>query len=100
MADSTYCWIRNNDFRESRCAQHSKYRFGIMAFGAIGKNFRSKIVSPKGRITAEVYQNYLKESEVFVDADKNFGKFNYYFQLDNCTSHITIASKSYFIFYL
>ena len=70
VANNTYCWIRTNNFRESRWAQYSKYRFGVMDFGAIGLDFRLKIVFPKGRITSNVYLNYLKEFKIFSDADK------------------------------
>lgn len=41
-----------------------------MDFGAIGLDFRLKIVFPKGRITSNIYLNYLKEFKIFSDADK------------------------------
>ena len=93
--DNNCRWIMCNDFREEKCAKYSKYTFGTMAWGAIGLNFKSKLMFPKGKINSEVYQQMLADSNIFTEADNEFGKFRYIFQQDGAPSHKTIKTYNY-----
>lgn len=63
--------------------------------GAIGLNFKSKLMFPKGKINSEVYQQMLADSNIFTEADNEFGKFRYIFQQDGAPSHKTIKTYNY-----
>ena len=93
--DNRSRWIRSNDFREDHCARYKKYTFGTMVWGAIGKNYRSPLVFPKGKINSEEYVNFLKKAHFFDDADQKLGKLKYVFQQDGATSHTTSSTYNY-----
>lgn len=93
--DNRSRWIRSNDFREDHCARYKKYTFGIMVWGAIGKNHWSPLVFPKGKINSEEYVNFLKKALFFDDADQKLGKLKYVFQQDGATSHTTRSTYNY-----
>ena len=60
-----------------------------MAWGAIGIDFKSKLVFPRGKIDSKSYMRYLEESEIFNDAEIAFhGKYNYIFQEDGASPHM------------
>ncbi len=91
--DNRQHWLQSSDFREKRCARQSKYTFSTMVWGAIGLNFKSKLVFPKGKINESEYRNYLKISNIFDDADESYhGKFKWIFQQDGATPHTTEKS--------
>ena len=92
LPDNSMRWIRSNDFREEKCAKYSKFTFGTMAWGAIGLNFKSKLIFPRGKIDAENYRHMLDESQIFKDADEKLGQFNYIFQQDGASAHTTQES--------
>ena len=89
VPDNQCHWIRNDDFREEMCAKYEKFKFGTMVWEAIGYGFKSQLIFPRGKITAESYRNYIDKSNIFAEADQVFGKYNYYFQQDGAPSHCT-----------
>ena len=60
-----------------------------MVWAAIGLDFKSKLVFPRGKIDAESYRKFLDESEIFVDADQLIGQHQYIFQQDSAPAHVT-----------
>lgn len=84
--DNRQHWIQSCDFRERRCAQHSKYTFPSMVWGDIGFDFKSNLVFPKGKINEYEYRYYLNKSNIFEEADEAYhGKFKWIFQQDEAT---------------
>ena len=73
--DNRQHWLQSSDFREKRCARQSKYTYSTMVWGAIGLNFKSKLVFPKGKINESEYRNYLKISNICDDADESYHGF-------------------------
>ena len=87
--DNRQHWLLSDDFREKRCARCSKFSFSTMAWGAIGIDFKSKLVFPQGKIDHKSYRDYLIESRIFEDAALAFhGKYNYIFQEDGASPHM------------
>lgn len=70
-----------------------------MIWGAIGLNFKSKLMFIDGTVTSDYYFNeILIGSNVFDDADKVYGKGRWVFQQDNARPHIsneTLMSLDY-----
>ena len=61
-----------------------------MIWGAIGLNFKSKLMFIDGTVTSDYYFNeILIGSNVFDDADKVYGKGRWVFQQDNACPHIS-----------
>lgn len=61
------------------CAKYEKFKLGTIVWAAICYGFKSQLVFPRGKITAESYRQFIDESNVFAEVDQVFGNYNYYF---------------------
>lgn len=66
-----------------------------MVWGAIGRNYKSKLIFLKEKVTAEYYQQFLEENHVFEDMKNNYGEETFIFMQDGATCHTTDDNIEY-----
>lgn len=90
---------KKKDYSPNVCREKQAHPFRVMIWGAIGLNFKSKLMFIDGTVTSDYYFNeILIGSNVFDDADKVYGKGRWVFQQDNARPHIsneTLMSLDY-----
>ena len=75
-----YVWRQDGNFRPK---------------GAVGYNFKSRLMFIEGTVTAPRYQEMLSLSQVFTDADSLYGVKSWYFQHDNARPHTAKESVKF-----
>jgi transposase len=86
--DNTWTWQRRGEYFLSNMIQEEKfYRFSVMVWGAIGRNFKSDLIVCEGSIDSQRYITFLRNSQFFIQADNHFGHNNWIFQQDGATCH-------------
>jgi hypothetical protein len=66
-----------------------------MVWGAIGLNFKSKLIIVHGNENSEKYIAIIKESRVIEELNELHGAFNYYFQEDAAPCHTSAQTRQY-----
>jgi transposase len=91
--DTRWVWRRRGQYDPKIFAPTDKFpKFAIMVWGAIGPNFKSKLVIIAGNIDSEKYISMLKEAKFFEEADAVFGRGHYVFMQDGAPCHTSEAS--------
>ena len=84
-----WVWRHRNDFDESVTKNHNAHPKKVMIWGAIGQNFKSRLVFLDKNITGEVYfDEIICGSHILDDADSVYGFNQWYLQQDNARPHI------------
>ena len=79
-----WLWRRKDDFSPSVCVERQAHPPKVMIWGAIGKNFKSKLIFIEGSVTADLYfDEIILGSNLLEDADRVYGMGN------GCFSRIT-----------
>ena len=77
--------------REEVCISFEKYPVSCMVWGAIGFNFKSKLIFIKGTLGAKEYQEMLEKNKVF-DSIRSVFKDPFIFQQDGAPCHAAQAT--------
>jgi hypothetical protein len=86
--DGTYVWRQYGDKTGTTDIKREKFsKLHTMVFGAIGHDFKSKLVFIDEKVGADEYIQILKDSGLFEDADAKFGPFVYIFMQDGAPGH-------------
>lgn len=94
-SDGKWVWRRRGDYEESAFTDRSKFPLTVMVWGAIGPGFKSRLVFCDNSVDQTEYIRILKESGLFNDADKVFGKGGWLFQQDGATSHTGLKTRMF-----
>lgn len=83
-----WLWRHHNDYGEDVTMDRVAHPKKVMIWGAIGHNFKSKLVFIDGNITGDVYfDDIICGSHVLDDADQVYGFNQWLFQHDNARPH-------------
>ena len=84
-----WIWRHHNDIGPDVMISNVAHPPKVMIWGAIGRNFKSKLVVITGTITGDVYfDDIICGSDLLEDADAVWGMGNWVFQQDNARPHI------------
>ena len=56
-------WRKRDDFREEVCITYDKFPISCMVWGAIGYNFKSKLIFITDKLDASGYQKILEDNK-------------------------------------
>jgi transposase len=85
--DSRRMWIQRGVYTDLTMRATPKHDASFMVWGAIGRNFKSKLVFIEGNLNADGYQQMLTENGILVDMRNHFGESPGYFQQDGAPAH-------------
>jgi hypothetical protein len=93
-ADKRWVWRRRGDHDDTIYTDTDKYPASIMVFGAIGMDFKSKLIIITGNVDSNKYIEVLQISGLvdFFSQEINNGKI---FQQDGVPAHRCCRSKKY-----
>lgn len=91
--DGNMRWYRKNENSDDVYDKRSKYSPGIMVFGAIGYNYKSKLVICEKNIDEVEYRNVLNNSEIFTELKENFINGESIFMQDGAPAHTGYCSN-------
>jgi hypothetical protein len=86
-SDSKYIWRRRGEREESVFADQIKYPISAMFWGAIGLNFKSKLILIKNTIDAEGYKDVLESANIIEILNSIYGPGFWVFQEDGASCH-------------
>ena len=86
-SDRKWVWRRRGDVDDSVFADKVKFPVSCMVWGAIGRNFRSRLFFCDNSVDSPEYVHILKASRLFDEADAAYGEGAYIFQQDGATPH-------------
>ena len=88
LTPDNYCiWRRRGETTDDVFHEVGKFDTSVMVFGAIGKNFKSKLVICSGNVDAVEYRSLIEKSELITTCDAMYGAGNYYFMQDGAPAH-------------
>ncbi len=90
--DGQFRWYRKGELDDQVFADKSKFDFGIMVFGIIGFNYKSKLVIIEGSVNDISYREILQKSEMCKDLDSRYGQGQYIFMQDGAPAHTSFLS--------
>ena len=88
--DGKWVWRRRGDLCPEIFADLSKFPLGIMVYGAIGHNYKSKLVFTSMSISSEVYAGNIELSGMFQDLEN----INYVFMQDGAPCHTSKKNEA------
>ena len=84
-----YCWQHMNDHRAIVSQLSRAHPEKVMIWGAIGQNFKSKLIFLDETIDGDDYfKKIIQASNVFQEANGTFGEGDWLLQQDNARPHI------------
>ncbi|MBR4634193.1 transposase, partial [bacterium] len=89
--DSKWVWRRRGDTCQTIFVEKTKYAPGIMIYGAIGHDYKSKLVFTSINIKSDVYTENLEKSGMFEDLQDR----EYVFMQDGAPSHTSKMTKQW-----
>ena len=91
--DNTWVHLRWGQWNDSALIEKAKYNVGTMFWGAIGRQFRSKLVKCNLKEDSQEYIRILCESDFLREADQIYGAYGFFFMQDGAPCHL--AAKTY-----
>ena len=93
--DNRYRWYRRGE-RDSSCyIELEKFNCSIMMYGAIGYNYKSKLVLCSGGVDSLEYRSLIEQSQMISDLDPRYGSGEYFFVQDGAPAHNATCSHLY-----
>ncbi|MBR6907848.1 transposase [bacterium] len=89
--DSRWVWRRRGDNCPGIFLDEKKFPHGIMVYGAIGVNYKSKLVITNLKITSKVYTNNIEQSRMIEDLKNR----EYVFMQDGAPSHKALDTRKW-----
>lgn len=87
LNDGQFKWFRKGEIQENVFQDKTKFTAGIMVFGVIGQDYKSKLVISQNSIDDVQYRKNIKESGMCEDLDARYGKGGFIFVQDGASSH-------------
>ena len=94
-SDNRCRWYRKSDRDDQVFEEKEKFTTSIMVFGAIGMDFKSKLVICERSVNALYYRDILEESGLIQDLNESKGEGNWTFIQDGATAHTSEITKRY-----
>ena len=85
--DKRWVWRRRGENNPSIYKKEEKFPPSIMIYGAIGVNYKSKLVFVSGSIDSSKYRENIIESEMIETLNETKGKGNWIFMQDGAKPH-------------
>jgi transposase len=85
--DSRSMWVQRGVYTERTFRPTPKHNSSIMVWGAIGWNYKSKLIIVEGTLNAVRYQEMLKVNKVIQGIKQQFRRRTVYFQQDGAPAH-------------
>ena len=96
-ADNSWRWSRKNEIIENQYILKNKFNCGIMIWGCIGYNFKSKIMIIEKTINSSQYCKLIENSDIIKTLNDTHGMFNWYLQQDGALSHTSEETMEYLL---
>lgn len=91
--DGYWRWYRKSDNSDDVFSKKHKFNSGVMVFGAIGYNYKSKLIICSSSINDIEYRKILNKSDIFTELDFKKNKGNYIFMQDGAPAHKSALTK-------
>ena len=93
--DNTYRWYRKMEDDDGCFMELNKYEESVMVFGAIGPNYKSKLVLCSGHVDSVEYRSLIEKSGLVEDLNRLYGEGNFMFMQDGAPAHMSDIALSY-----
>ena len=93
--DNTFRYICRGEWNSTAFAEKQKYSKGYMYWGAIGRNFKSRLIRCPVTMNMDGYIQVLQDSGLFPILSEMFGKHQYYFMQDGAPCHLASDSLTW-----
>ena len=90
--DNRWCYIRRGEWGDSVVSQETKFAKGVMFFGAISEDFKSKLVVCSGGVGADEYVANVLECGIIDEMNRKYGEGQWLFQQDGAPAHTAARS--------
>ena len=94
-SDNIYRWYRKGENDDQVFKDTEKYNPSIMMFGAIGYNYKSKLVVCSGHVDSMGYRKLIQEANIVEDLNNIYGEGQYLFMQDGAPAHTSAISYLY-----
>ena len=85
--DKRWIWCRRGEYSPSQFEDDSKFPPSIMVYGAIGIDYKSRLVIVEGSIDSDCYKQNIQASKMIEVLDKQRGRGRWIFQQDGARCH-------------
>lgn len=86
-SDNRCIWRRRGEKDDSCYKEFAKYSVSVMVYGAIGINYKSKLVLCTDGVDAMEYRDNIEKSQMQQDLDARYGCGKYIFMQDGAPAH-------------
>ena len=93
--DSKCVWMKKNASNIESFIEKVKFPKGVMIWGCVGVDFKSKLIIIENAVNSFEYQNILEKSGIFNQLNDLKGISNYYFQQDGATCHVSKSTLDF-----
>ncbi|OHT16243.1 transposase [Tritrichomonas foetus] len=98
--DNRWVYRRYGDEHPAIFAERQKFNNGIMIFGAIGENFKSRLIFTEKTVDQKSYIQSISQNGLLDDMNNHFGVCNYIFQQDGAPALTGRLSTTYLKYHL
>lgn len=92
-SDNQWRWYRRGDDDDQVFAEVEKFSSSIMVYGAIGLDYKSKLVICEKTLDALEYRNVINKSQMKNDLDEKYGEGQYIFMQDGAPAHTSYLTS-------
>lgn len=90
--DGIWKWYRKDDNSDDIYDKKNKYENGIMVFGAIGFNYKSKLIVCEKTVDEIEYRRLINESGIENDLNSIYPDHSYIFMQDGAPAHTSFST--------
>lgn len=94
--DGIWRWYRKNEKTNDIYDEKNKYQQGIMVFGAIGLNYKSKLIVCEKTVDEIEYRRLINDSQIENDLNQLYLPGSYIFMQDGAPAHTSHCSCLFF----
>ena len=93
--DNSKLWLKRGVYNENTFISKEKYTETIMVWGAIGYNYKSKLIIIEESLKSRNYIDMLSKNQIFEDIKKMDIEREVYFQQDGAPAHSAKNTKEF-----
>ena len=86
--DNSKLWLKRGVYAENTFVSKEKYTETIMVWGAIGYNYKSKLIIIEENLKSSTYIEMLSKNQIFEDIKNKVIDNNVHFQQDGAPAHL------------
>ena len=91
-SNKKWVWRRRGEYNDEIFTDRIKFPASVMIFGAIGPQYKSKLVYLDETVNSYNYIHILQDSGISSDLDTRYGRGNYTLQQDGASAHTAKVS--------